>query len=72
MCVTKRKLKFKDYKQCLKSNIMKSWKYDKIFRKERNWCRLSDRRQKRIVCRLKNKLILKTQRRFKNEKHISQ
>ena len=70
MCVTKRKLKFKDYKQCLKSNIMKSWKYDKIFRKERNWCRLSDRRQKRIVCRLKNKLILKTQRRFKNEKQV--
>ena len=38
-CVINRNLKFRGYKKMLKS--ISNWKYNKLFRKERNRCRLS-------------------------------
>ena len=50
--VMKRELKFKIIKML---KVISNFKYNKLFRKERNWCRLPTR--------------LKTRQRFKSERH---
>ena len=35
-CVVKRKPKFQDYKICIKANFKCNFKYNELFRKERN------------------------------------
>ena len=55
-----------DYKSCLKTSyVIYIVNY---LKKERNYCRFSQRRSKKIR-KKKNKLILKTQQRFKSERH---
>ena len=63
-CVIKRKPKFQDYKNCLKaSQVINAVKK---FRKEINVDYLREDKIKFIE---KNKVVLKTQQRFKSERH---
>ena len=64
MCVIKRKLKFKDYKKCLKASQIEN-KINYLEKKIIDvGCLKEDKKEF-----LKNKLILKTQQRFKSERH---
>ena len=64
MCVIKRKLKFKDYKKCLKASQIEN-KINYLEKKIIDvGCLKEDKKEF-----LKNKLILKIQQRFKSERH---
>ena len=67
MCVIKRKLKFKDDKKCLKASQIEN-KINYLEKKIIDvGCLKEDKKEF-----LKNKLILKTQQRFKSERHNQQ
>ena len=63
-CVIKRKLKFQDYKNCLESSQIEN----KINHLEKNKIDVGSLEDQKEFIK-NNKLVLKTQRRFKNEKH---
>ena len=63
-CVIKRNLKFRDYKKCLKASQMEN-EINYLEKKKADVdCLKEDKREF-----VKNKLILKTQQRFKSESH---
>ena len=63
-CVIKRKLSFQDYKNCLKaSQIINTVNYLKKNEIDVDYCK-EDKKDF-----IKNRLILKTQQRFKSERH---
>ena len=67
-CVTKRKIKFQNYKNCLEAIQLEN----KINYPEKNKIEIDSffrykRKQKEFI--RKNKLVLKTQQRFKSERH---
>ena len=67
-CVKKRKIKFQNYKNCLEATQLEN----KINYPEKNKIEIDSffrykRKQKKFI--RKNKLVLKTQQRFKSERH---
>ena len=64
-CVIKRKLKFQDYKNCLKASQIIS-KVNNLEKKKVNIDYLKEDQRKFIE---KNKITLKTQQKFKSQRH---
>ena len=64
-CVIKRKLKFQDYKNCLEAAQIEN----KINHLEKNKIDVDSFKEDNNEFIKNNKLILKTQQRFRNEKH---
>ena len=64
-CVIKRKLKFQDYKNCLKASQIIS-KVNYLEKKKVNIGYLKEDQRKFIE---KNKITLKTQQKFKSQRH---
>ena len=65
MCVIKKKLKFKDYKNCFKATQLEN----KINQLEQNKVNTESLRENHNESINSNKLILKTELRFQSEKH---
>ena len=64
-CVIKRKLKFDNYKNCLEAAQLEN----KINQREKNKVNVDSFKESHKEFIKNNKLILKTQQRFKSEKH---